>query len=119
MDWLPAIICASLGSAGLFGFLEYLIQRHDKKSSPIANVEHMVESLIANDARQELRMTRMELLNQIKLDPDNKQAILEIAHQYFNELNGDLYMHDMFEKWAKAKRVSTAALFAKKGEKDA
>lgn len=119
MEWLPAIIGAALGSAGLFGFLEYLIQRHDKKNSPIKNVENMIRDLAASADRRELRLTRMELLSLIKLDPNNKTAILEIAHQYFNELNGDLYMHDMFDKWAKQKRVSTKSLFIKKGEKNA
>ena len=115
MEWIPAIIGTSLGSAGLFGFLEYLIQRHDKKNSPINTVEAMVRDLAASADRREVRLTRMELLNLIKLDPSNKKAILEIAHQYFNELNGDLYMHDMFEKWAKSKKISVSILGKKGG----
>ena len=106
-----------LGSSALFGFMEFLIRRWDHKTSPLAGVKAELEKntdetmKAREEARQfNLRITRMELFELIKLDPDNKRAILEIAYQYFIELGGDLYMHDMFEQWASSHGVSTIGL---------
>ena len=116
------LIGAIFGSAGLFSFLEFLVRRHDHKRSPLKDVQDELkknteETMKAREeARQfNLRITRMELFELIKLDPENKKAILEIAYQYFIELDGDLYMHDMFETWANEYNVSTIGLI-KKGD---
>ena len=47
----------------------------------------------------DIRITRMELLNLIKDDPDNVDAVLQVAEYYFIELDGNAYAHAIFEKW--------------------
>ena len=48
----------------------------------------------------------MELLNIIEKEPDNLDAILQVAEYYFIELNGNAYVHSIFENWAKQHNVS-------------
>lgn len=112
------IITSILGSAGLFSLLQYLITRHDKKNDDLFIIKRDIKSLKDTQDQVILRVTRMELLNLIDKQPNNIDAILQVAEYYFIALNGNAYAHSMFEEWAKEHNVAIGWLpKLKKGNK--
>lgn len=105
MDY-AVIITSILGSAGLFSLIQYLINRHDKKDEVVKEFKNEIKLIKDTQHQTILRVTRMELLNIIEKEPDNLDAILQVAEYYFIELNGNAYVHSIFEKWAKQHKVS-------------
>ncbi len=102
-----AIIGAILGSAGLFSFLQYLISRHDKKNDKLAVVLARLDKGEKVQHETVLRVTRLELNNLIHDDPDNVEAIVQVAKYYFIDLDGNAYAHAKFEQWAGEHNVPT------------
>lgn len=100
------IITSILGSAGLFSLLQYLITRHDKKDDTVKEFRNEIKIIKDVQHQTILRVTRMELLNVIEKEPSNIDAILQVAEYYFIELNGNAYVHSIFENWAKQHNVS-------------
>lgn len=100
------IITAILGSAGLFSFIQFVINRHDKKNEAIKEFRNEIKIIKDTQRQTILRVTRMELLNIIEKEPNNIDAILQVAEYYFIELSGNAYAHAIFEKWAKQHKVS-------------
>ena len=37
--------------------------------------------------------------------PDNESEILKVANYYFNDLNGDWYMTELFTKWCDGRGI--------------
>lgn len=52
---------------------------------------------VMDDVRQDT--VRLQLLQLMESDPENKESILTVAHQYFIEMKGDWYMTEKFKKW--------------------
>jgi wyosine [tRNA(Phe)-imidazoG37] synthetase (radical SAM superfamily) len=100
------LITAILGSAGLFSFIQFVINRHDKKNEAIKEFRNEIKIIKDTQRQTILRVTRMELLNIIEKEPNNIDAILQVAEYYFIELSGNAYAHAIFEKWAKQHNVS-------------
>lgn len=100
------IITSILGSAGLFSLLQYLITRHDRKDDTVKEFRNEIQIIKDVQHQTILRVTRMELLNIMEKEPDNIDAILQVAEYYFIELNGNAYVHSIFENWAKQHNVS-------------
>lgn len=94
------IITAILGSAGVFGLIQFLISRHDNKKGEFAYIKEELKSLKRSQGDTNIRITRMELIGLMRDDPDNIDAILQVAEYYFIELDGNAYAHAMFENWA-------------------
>lgn len=102
------IITSILSSAGLFSLLQYLIIRHDRKDDTVKEFRNEIKIIKDVQHQTILRVTRMELLNIIEKEPNNVDAILQVAEYYFIELNGNAYVHSIFENWAKQHNVSIA-----------
>lgn len=94
------LIPTILGSAGLFGLIQFLISRHDNKKNDIAGIKKELIDIKDQGKDLNIRVTRMELTGLIRNDPDNIDAILQVAEHYFIELDGNAYAHAIFEKWA-------------------
>lgn len=94
------IIASILGSAGVFGLVQFLISRHDRKKDDLEGIKKELGSMRSTQKDTNVRVTRMELLGLIRNDPDNIDAILQVAEYYFVELDGNAYAHAIFEKWA-------------------
>lgn len=109
MDY-TIIFSTILGSAGLFGLLQFIINRHDKKKDDLATIKKSLKELKNSQESIAVRVTRMELTDLIRNDPNNKDAILQVAECYFIELDGNAYAHAMFEKWAEEHGVATGWL---------
>lgn len=101
--WIP-IIVAALGSAGLFGFIQYLINRHDKKKDDILGLKASVKEL-------QLGVMRTQLLLLIADYPEDKSEILRLAEIYFKEYNGNFYLSSIFTTWLKQYKVDVPQWF--------
>lgn len=53
----------------------------------------------------ELNSTRNQLLTLMSDYPDNESEILKVASYYFNDLNGDWYMTELFTKWCDGRGI--------------
>lgn len=104
------IITAILSSAGLFSLIQFLVVRHDNKKNNFTSVMKELKEIKDGQKNTDIRITRMELMNLIKEDPDNVDAILQVAEYYFIELDGNAYAHAIFEKWAIEHGVATGWL---------
>ena len=53
----------------------------------------------------ELNSTRNQLLTLMSDYPDNESEILKVASYYFNDLNGDWYMTELFTEWCDGRGI--------------
>lgn len=107
---LAAVIVSGLFGGGVMGFLQFMIQRGDDKSTELAVIKNELTSLKRTQDEVILRVTRGELKDLMRDDPDNIEAITQVAEYYFLDLKGDAYMHAYYESWAKAHNQSTSWL---------
>lgn len=103
-------ITAILGSAGLYSMVQFFVMRHDRKKEDLVGIKKEINKLRKAQIDTNTRVTRMELLSLIRDDPNNVDAILQVAEYYFIELDGNAYAHAVFEKWAKEHGVATGWL---------
>lgn len=94
--FIPAI----LGSAGVFSLIQFLVSRHDRRSDDFATIKRELIKMKKCYEDTNVRVTRMELMGLMRDDPNNVDAILQVAEYYFIELDGNAYAHAVFEKWA-------------------
>ena len=86
------IIVAVVGSNALFGFIQFLLSRRDKR-------KNITEKISNQLSRQEKDILRTQLLVLIALRPKEQQEILTVAEHYFGDLKGNWYMTSLFNKW--------------------
>ena len=94
------IITTILSSAGLFGLVQFFVTRNDRKKNNLGRIESEIKALKKSQDDTNTRVTRIELLGLMRDDPENIDAILQVAEYYFIELDGNAYVHAMFENWA-------------------
>lgn len=104
MDY-GALITGLFGGGAVFGFIQFWVTRHDAKKSDIRALRNDIAAIKRSQNDIQIRQTRMELIGLIRMDPDNVDAILQVAEHYFIELDGNAYAHALFEKWAKVHEV--------------
>lgn len=104
---ITTVIGSVLGSTGLFSLVQFLFSRHDAKKRENSDMEKRLVRLEKTSDQTILRVTRMELNNLIHDDPDNIEAIIQVAKYYFLDLDGNAYAHAKFEKWASEHDVPT------------
>lgn len=110
---------AILGSAGFFGLIQFLVTRHDRKDKDLQDIKAQLKKIRESQRQNDIRVTRIELKGLIRDDPDNIDAILQVAETYFIELDGNAYAHAMFEQWATEHNVAIGWLpKLKKGVKN-
>lgn len=112
---------ALLGSAGLFGFIQFLISRHDVKQRDFAQIKNQLNNIENKCDRNELATTRLQLFFLIETQPENIDAIETTAQRYFIELGGNGEAWAAFHRWAEAHKIDTswykALLVREKGNK--
>lgn len=94
------LLTTILSSAGVFSLIQFFITRHDHKRNDMCEIKKELKDLKYSQGDTNTRITRMELLGLVRDDPDNTDAILQVAEYYFIELDGNAYAHAIFEKWA-------------------
>lgn len=117
MDLGVAIVTGCLGAGGVIGFIQFLINRHDKQNSEYEEIRKELASIKTMQNEIVTRVTRIELCDLIRHDPDNIKAITQVAGFYFTDLDGNAYMHAIFEKWAKKHDQPTGWLPKLKNER--
>lgn len=114
MDWALTITLGILGSGGFFSFLTYLMDRHtSKKKSSFTEEEKksildgMRHISVVDERLWKLEQStdRLQLLNLIQNDPNNKDAIITLGEHYFQVLHGNMYMTSLFTDWAKSQGI--------------
>lgn len=104
------VFSAIISSSALVALIQFLVNRHDRKKDDLAGLRREINSIKRTQEEVILRVTRGELKSLIEDDPDNIDAILQVAEYYFIELDGNAYAHAMFMKWAKQHGVETGWL---------
>lgn len=100
MELNAVIIGSILGSAGLFSLIQFLITRNDRKKQNTDQIRQQLNNIEAKCDRNELAITRMQLLFLIQSQPENSDTILQTAQRYFVELDGNGEAWAVFNKWA-------------------
>lgn len=100
------LISTIISSAGVFSLIQFLINRNDSKRKDLECIKDELSRLNRTLDETIIRVTRNELKDLIQDNPDNIDAILQVAEYYFIELDGDAYAHAMFEDWAVKQSVS-------------
>lgn len=101
MDLSAAVITGFLGAGGVISLVQFLISRHDNQKSELKGIEKELKEIRDTQRETIIRVTRGELKDLLRDDPDNVEAIMQVAGYYFVDLDGNAYMHTVFEKWAK------------------
>ena len=116
-----AIFTSVLGSAGVFGFAQFLISRHDNKNQNISQIKNQLDRIENKCDKNELATTRLQLIFLIETQPQNKDTILQTAQRYFVELDGNGEAWAVFYDWAEDKHLDIgwykALLEREKGKK--
>ena len=74
---------------------------HQFTSAVSAQISGFQEEVRAADKADKQAATRIELMVLINHDPENVVAIERMAKYYFQDLEGDLYMTQLYSEWAK------------------
>lgn len=80
----------------------------------LSGVNNKLDGVSAQMDDIKMDTTRAQLLTLMSSYPDNKSEILKVADKYFNEMNGDWYMTELFEEWAEEHNVDAKTLINKK-----
>lgn len=96
---VSAIISASIAiigaSTGVLGWATSKLTA--QVSEQVTALQH---SLAIHEAKTEMQITRLELLNLIHNQPSNRFEIEKVAKDYFVRQGGDWYMTGIYSKWA-------------------
>lgn len=121
MDPVLAVVVALFGSAGFFSLLQFLILRHDNKKKDSCEYKAQLDRIEHKSDRNELAITRLQLIYLIDQQPQNKDTILQTAQRYFIELDGNGEAWAVFDGWARANKLDLGwykMLLERKEKKD-
>ena len=66
----------------------------------------------------EMDSTRNQLLVLMSDYPNNESEILKVADFYFNELDGDWYMTELFSKWGTSRGIDVSNIIRSKNKEN-
>lgn len=89
---ITTLVLAILASNGFFALVQFLITRWDTKKSIKGKLDRLEKDGL-----------RTQLLLMIMLKGDEKKEILTLGQHYFDDLHGNWYMTDIFNKWLEEK----------------
>lgn len=102
---IVAVISSALGSVGLFSFIQFLINRYDKKGEDRCQYTAQLNRIESKTTQNEKAIVRLQLIYLIHEQPENRDTILLTAQRYFIELDGNGEAWAVFDEWAKAKKL--------------
>ena len=94
LEHILTAVAAVLCSGALFGFIQFMIQRHDNRKGTMSKVAPAV-------CLQTLDISKLQIMLLIADYPKKVNEILEVAKHYFVDLNGDTYITILFDDWLK------------------
>lgn len=87
----------------------------DKHMAPLeAQIQENTKELQQFKSENEMRESRMELMNLIADYPDNVDDVLKAAEHYFIDLKGDYVADKAFEDWAAKHGVNSDYILNKR-----
>lgn len=81
-----------------------------------ATTNEKLDSISTKIDSIELNSTRNQLLTLMSDYPNNESEILKVADYYFNDLDGDWYMTELFSKWGNTRGVDVSNIIKMKKE---
>lgn len=119
MDWTQIITSLiAMLSAITVAYIGHSVKKDNAVSKEALELQN--EKLLAEIGKirtdlddNNLRTLRLDLLHAIETDPENTIVILEMAQQYFIDMQGNCYMSKVFQEWANDHNVSVVGLFNK------
>lgn len=100
---ITAIIIAVISSNFLVEIGRYLIGKlaaNNKLDDEFKAIKRKLDE-------QDLGITRVQILTLINNYPNRTDEIMKVSKHYFQELEGDWYMTDLFKDWLKEQDIST------------
>lgn len=105
------IVLTAISTGAVFGFIQFLISRHDDKDEERKKVENALADINDKLNKSQKDTLRTQLLLLILMKPDEKHEILTIGEHYFVKLKGNWYMTSIFKKWLKQNNVEEPEWF--------
>lgn len=97
------ILILVLGGGNLLLFIQFLIERYDKKKERAEDKEeNHIQSTLKKLEKDGLRT---QLLLLIRMSPEEETEILKLAEYYFVKLKANWYMTSIFSKWCKDRKL--------------
>ena len=100
-----AVISSALGSAGLFSFVQFLINRRDKQNDDKCHYTAQLNRIEQKTIENEKAIVRLQLIYLIHEQPANRDTILLTAQRYFIDLDGNGEAWAVFDDWAKNNKL--------------
>lgn len=119
MDYVLTFFTAVLG-AGVFGFIQFLIERNDGKNEKIKDIEERLDKISTQLEAQERNQCRTQMLLLISDYPNESAEIMKVAEHYFTPqdkggLGGDWYLTNLFNRYITERKIGKPEWFNDKG----
>lgn len=114
---IGAIIIAAVGSTALFNFIQFLLNRKDKKEDDLADIRADLKEIKARQIVSEKDSCRTQMLVLMADYPLQEEEMMKLAQHYFADLHADWYMTSLFNKWLKQNNLTAPIWFNIKEEK--
>lgn len=98
MPLWATILVSCLGTGGIIGFIEFLIQRHDSRNG-------LLRKIVEEQKKQEKDSIRTQLLLMMSDYPHEHQEILMLGHRYFHDLHSNWYLTTLFENYLRSEGI--------------
>lgn len=92
------ILSIIFGTAGVVGFIQFLINRRDNRKDLLKTIDKKLDKIEKDNCRTQLLLLLSDY-------PRNDKEILELAQHYFFDLKGDWYMSSLFAEWLKQRGI--------------
>lgn len=121
----PVILAliTALTSSSVVAFIQFLIQRKDNKKSTnddlmkkLEEIQVDVSKVKKDQIKNERDNVRLQLLMMYQLYPEKSEKIIEIAHHYFIDLEGNWYATELFDDYLEKNNIPKPLWFVNKNK---
>lgn len=121
----PVILAliTALTSSSVVAFIQFLIQRKDNKKSTnddlmkkLEEIQVDVSKVKKDQIKNERDNVRLQLLMMYQLYPEKSEKIIEIAHHYFMDLEGNWYATELFDDYLEKNNIPKPLWFVNKNK---
>jgi len=99
------LLLAIVTSQALFTFAQFLISRHDKKKGILAEIKKDIKALKEFNKDESRDLKRLQLMTLIHIHPEDVSDIMEVAEEYFVNLDGNWYMSSIFRQYLDENKI--------------
>jgi len=99
------LFIAILTSQAIFTFIQFMISRHDKKKGILAEMQKDIKELKTFNQEERRDLKRIQLMTLIHVHPEDVSDIMEVAEEYFKNLDGNWYMSSIFQQYLDENKI--------------